>query len=170
MTNNLPATVDIWGATHMPAHVRLRWRLRRLAFRRRSGVIGAKILSSRRQIARKYPSFRQDWRVIPQLSISLSMRLSSVAHASARAPGLGLHPVSSADRAPGFAGGRSVFVKEAQALNARPAEAVPWKPEEQAFQLERLRLQDDIPGGFKIPGSQSVPFRPGFFVPKDQRL
>src|SRR5262249_72358 len=65
---------------------------------------------------------------------------------------------------------RSVFVKQAHLLNARPAEAIPRGSEEQPFKAERVRFQPDIPGGFKISGSQAVPFRPGLFLPKDQRM
>jgi hypothetical protein len=65
---------------------------------------------------------------------------------------------------------RSVFVKQAHVLNARPAEAIPRKSEEQAFKAERLRFQPGIPGGFKISGPQAVPFRPGLFIPEDQRM
>jgi parallel beta helix pectate lyase-like protein/uncharacterized protein DUF1565 len=66
--------------------------------------------------------------------------------------------------------GRSVFVKQAQVLNARPAEAIPRGSEEQAFKAERLRFQLGIAGGFKISGSQAVPFRPGLLVPEDQSI
>src|SRR5215510_4168187 len=64
----------------------------------------------------------------------------------------------------------SVFVHQVHLLNARPAEAIPRNPEDQTFQLESLRLQPDVSGGFKIPGAQAIPFRPGLFVPEDQRL
>src|SRR5262245_13895400 len=54
-------------------------------------------------------------------------------------------------------------------LNARPAEAIPGKPEKQTFQIKSLRLQPDVPGGFKISGAQAVPIRTGLLIPEDQR-
>jgi hypothetical protein len=65
---------------------------------------------------------------------------------------------------------KSVFVKQAHVLNARPAEAIPRESEKQAFKAEGLRFQPDVPGGFNISGPQAVPFRPGLFIPEDQRM
>lgn len=65
---------------------------------------------------------------------------------------------------------KSVFAKQANVLNARPAEAIPRESEKQAFKAERLRFQPGIPGGFNISGPQAVPFRPGLFIPEDQRM